>query len=180
MIPWLVLNRIKYREVQRKTDSQFPAAKWEQPSVPLTWRQGPEQGHTHASDRAVGHMGPQEVLTPYRSPGHPILTMGVYEIQPALHTAYDSPDTKSLNVLSELAPTTITPSSALASPRERNPIENQDTRLRLSLLLSKNLLIRRGNETTVREPGFKSQPDHQQAGGFVAFLCCLDCRGRVY
>ena len=149
MMPWLVVNSIKYREVKGKTDSQFPAAKWEQPCVPLTWRQGPEQGHTHASDRAVGRMWPQEAPSPNGSPGHPILTKGVFEMQPALHTVYGSPDTKMLKVLSKLAPTTITPSSALSSPRGRNPIENQETRL----LLGKNLLIRHGNKTTIRKPG---------------------------
>lgn len=72
--------------------------------------------------------------------------MGVYELQPTLLRTYSSPDINILNALFKLVAAIITPSSALASPRGRDPIENQNTGLRLSLLLSKHLLTRLGNK----------------------------------
>lgn len=60
--------------------------------------------------------------------------------------SYGFPDIKTLKILFELTPAIITPSSDLASPRERDLTENQDRGLGFSLLLSKPLLTRHGHK----------------------------------
>lgn len=95
--------------------------------------------------------------------------MGVYEMQPALYTAYAFPDEKILKILFELVPATIIiPSSALTSLRDRDPIKNQDregTQAQLPIWPTPAAQtwtqMIKSFKPIVRELSLKSQPCHQ-------------------